>query len=56
MDKGIYIDSLTKLLKLDVDLMIMSHPFKPAGKSILRGNEVGEMIRASIGIAERLSQ
>lgn len=54
MDKGIYIESLRKLLELDVDLMIMSHPFKPAGKNILKGDEIEEMIRASIGIAERL--
>jgi len=54
MDKGIYIESLKKLLELDVEVMLMSHPFKPAGKNVLRGNEIGEMIRASIGIAERL--
>ena len=56
MDKGIYIESLKKLLELDVEVMIMSHPFKPAGKNILRGEEIEEMIRASIGIAERFSQ
>jgi len=54
MDKNIYIDSLKKLLELDVDMMLMSHPFKPAGKNILKGEEIGEMIRASISIAERL--
>ena len=54
MDKNIYIDSLKKLLELDVDLMLMSHPFKPAGKNILKGDEIGEMIRASIEIAEKL--
>ena len=54
MDKNIYIDSLKKLLELDVDLMLMSHPFKPAGKNILKGDEIGEMLRASIGIAEKL--
>jgi glyoxylase-like metal-dependent hydrolase (beta-lactamase superfamily II) len=54
MDKNIYIDSLKKLLELDVDMMLMSHPFKPAGKNILKGDEIGEMIRASIGIAKKL--
>jgi glyoxylase-like metal-dependent hydrolase (beta-lactamase superfamily II) len=54
MDKNIYIESLRRLLELDVDLMLMSHPFKPAGKNILKGDEIGEMIRASIGIAEKL--
>ncbi len=54
MDKNIYIESLRRLLELDIDMMLMSHPFKPAGKNILKGDEIGEMIRASIGIAERL--
>ena len=54
MDKGIYIESLRKLLEMETDLMIMSHPFKPAGKNILRGNEIKEMIRTSIEIAEKL--
>ncbi len=56
MDKNIYIDSLRKLLELDIKTMVMSHPFQPLGKPILVGNEVGEMINASIGIAERLEQ
>ena len=54
MDKKIYIDSLKKLLKLESDLMIMSHPFMPAGKNILKGLEIPEMINASIKIAEQL--
>jgi len=54
MDKNIYIDSLKKLLELDVQLMIMSHPFAPAGKDILRGDEVRQMIDTSIEIAENL--
>jgi glyoxylase-like metal-dependent hydrolase (beta-lactamase superfamily II) len=54
MDKNIYINSLKKLLDLDLEVMVMSHPFRPLGKSILRGNEIKEMIRASIGIAEKL--
>jgi glyoxylase-like metal-dependent hydrolase (beta-lactamase superfamily II) len=56
MDKSIYIDSLKKLLELDVQLMIMSHPFAPAGKDILRGNEVKQMIETSIEIAKNLTQ
>jgi len=55
MDKEIYIDSLKKLLDLDTKVMIMSHPFKPLGKSILVVNEPEEMIRASIVIAKKLS-
>ena len=56
MDKNIYIDSLKKLLELDVELMIMSHPFAPAGKEILRGDEVKQMIETSIEIAVNLKQ
>jgi glyoxylase-like metal-dependent hydrolase (beta-lactamase superfamily II) len=54
MDEGIYINSLNKLLDLEIKVLIMSHPFKPPGKSILYGNEVNEMILASIEIAENL--
>lgn len=54
MDKAIYINSLKRLLDLDIRVMIMSHPFKPLGKSILVGNEPKDMILASIDIAEIL--
>lgn len=54
MNKKIYIDSLQMLLEVDADTMIMSHPFMPAGKNILRGREIKEMIEASIKIAENL--
>ena len=54
MDKNIYIESLKKLLDLDVELMVMSHPFDPPGKDILRGDEVRQMIEASIEIAVNL--
>jgi len=53
MEKKIYIDSMRKLLKLKPNLMIMSHPFMPAGRTILRGKEIPEMINASIKIAEQ---
>ena len=54
MDKEVYIDSLKRLLELDVEHMIMSHPFQPAGKNILEGSEIHDMIKASIDIAEKL--
>ena len=54
MDKEVYIKSLKSLLDLDVDHMIMSHPFQPAGKNILEGSEISEMLNASIEIAENL--
>ena len=54
MDKEIYISSLKGLLGLDVETMIMSHPFDPAGKNILKGSEIEDMIKSSIEIAEKL--
>ena len=54
MDKEIYIASLRKLLDLEINLLLMGHPFKPLGKAILTGGEAKEMIEASILIAERL--
>jgi glyoxylase-like metal-dependent hydrolase (beta-lactamase superfamily II) len=54
MDKNIYINSLRRLLELDVELMIMSHPFGPPGKDILRGDEAKQMIETSLEIAVNL--
>jgi len=56
MDKHIYIESLQRLLGLDVETMIMSHPFGPPGKDILRGDEPRQMIEASIEIAQNITQ
>jgi glyoxylase-like metal-dependent hydrolase (beta-lactamase superfamily II) len=54
MDKSIYIDSLQKLLKYDLETMIMSHPFKPPGKNVLLGEEIKKFIKDSIEIARNL--
>ena len=54
MDKEVYISSVRSLLKLDVELMIMSHPFGPPRKDILRGDEVKRFIEASLEIAVNL--
>jgi len=54
MDKEIYIASLKKLLALGAETMIMAHPFEPAGKNVLRGKEIEDMLKASIEIAEKL--
>lgn len=54
MDKDIYIQSLRRLLELDIETMIMSHPFQPPGKDILTETEPHKMIRDSIQIAENL--
>jgi glyoxylase-like metal-dependent hydrolase (beta-lactamase superfamily II) len=56
MDKNIYINSLNGLLEYDVELMIMSHPFGPLGKDILKGDEPKRMIEASLEIARKLKQ
>jgi glyoxylase-like metal-dependent hydrolase (beta-lactamase superfamily II) len=56
MDREIYIKSLKKLLDVDADMMIMSHPFMPAEKNILEGPEILEMIKESIKIAEQFEQ
>ena len=55
MDKNIYIDSLTRLLGIDVEVMIMSHPFAPPNKDILKGEEVKRMIEVSLEIARAKS-
>lgn len=54
MDPTIYIASLQKLLTLEIQQLIMSHPFQPLGKNVLQGTECYDMIRASIHIAETL--
>jgi hydroxyacylglutathione hydrolase len=54
MDKEIYISSLKKLLDLEIKVLVMAHPFKPLGKSILVGEETRKMIHTSIFVAEEL--
>ncbi len=54
MEKETYIKSLKKLGKLNIETMIMSHPFKPAGKNILNKAEAQEMLKDSIKIAQNL--
>jgi glyoxylase-like metal-dependent hydrolase (beta-lactamase superfamily II) len=54
LGKEPYIASLKKLRALNPAKVIMSHPFDPAGKNVLEGSEVADMIEASIEIAEKL--
>ena len=54
LDKNVYINSLKKLLDLDIQVLVMSHPFKSLGKGILTGNETKEIIQESVTIAEKL--
>ena len=54
MDKKIYIESIKRLLNLDVKCLIQSHPRKPIEKGILLGEEPREMMLESISLAEKL--
>ena len=54
MDKDVYIKSMRKLLRYDVATMIMSHPFLPAGRDIIKEGEIKRMLETSISIAEEL--
>jgi glyoxylase-like metal-dependent hydrolase (beta-lactamase superfamily II) len=54
MDREVYISSLNRLLGIEVRMMVMSHPFQPAGRSTLVGGDVREMIMASIEVARQL--
>ncbi|MCJ7632041.1 MBL fold metallo-hydrolase [Candidatus Bathyarchaeota archaeon] len=52
MDKDIYVNSIKKLLQLDVKLLIQSHPHEPFRKVVLVDEEPKEGMRASIAYAE----
>lgn len=47
-----YIASLQKISALSPVKVIMAHPFPPAGKIVLEGSEITDMIQASIRVAE----
>ncbi|HUV09079.1 MAG TPA: MBL fold metallo-hydrolase [Spirochaetia bacterium] len=51
MSPEIYVRSLRKLQELEVDLLIMAHPFQPAGKAILNREEAMDMMRKSLTLA-----
>jgi glyoxylase-like metal-dependent hydrolase (beta-lactamase superfamily II) len=53
MDKDIYIDSIKRLLSLNVRLLIQSHPRKPFEKAVLVKEEPREMMLSSISLAEK---
>jgi len=53
MDKDTYINSIKRLLDLDVRCLIQSHPRKPFEKGILIGEEPRKMMLASISLAEK---
>ena len=52
MGKDLYINSIKRLLDLDVNLLIQSHPRKPIEKGVLVGEEPRQMMLASISLAE----
>lgn len=54
MDKKIYIASLKKLSKLEINLLVMGHPFMPLGKAVLTGEDPHKMLESSISIAEKM--
>ena len=53
MGKDPYINSIKKLMQLDVKLLIQSHPREPIKKAILVGEEPKKQMRASIEYAEK---
>jgi len=53
MNKDIYINSIKRLLQLDVETLIQSHPHEPFRKAVLVGEETKEGMRASIAYAEK---
>ncbi len=54
LGKQPYIASLKKIRALHPVKVIMSHPFEPAGKNVLEGEEIADMIEASIEVAQKL--
>ena len=53
MDKNIYINSLQRLLDLDVRLLIQSHPRVPFEKGVLVEDEPREALLTNISLAEK---
>jgi len=53
MDTDVYIDSIKRLLDLDVNCLIQSHPRYPIGKAVLDSDEAQEMMLTSIALAEK---
>ena len=53
MGKDPYINSIKKLMQLDVKILIQSHPREPIKKAILVGEEPKKQMLASIGFAEK---
>jgi glyoxylase-like metal-dependent hydrolase (beta-lactamase superfamily II) len=47
-----YISSLRKIQSMSPKTVLMSHPFEPAGKILLKGAEISDMIEASVKIAK----
>lgn len=54
MKKDIYVNSIKKLLDLNVRLLVQSHPRKPFEKAVLNGDETRKMMMESISFADKL--
>ena len=48
-----YIESMRKLLKIEIAILIVDHPYRPYAKGVLTGDEPKAMILASVEAAER---
>jgi len=51
-----YINSMRKLLDLQITILVMDHPYKPFGEAILTGKKPREMILKSIEAARQMGQ
>jgi glyoxylase-like metal-dependent hydrolase (beta-lactamase superfamily II) len=54
LGKDSYIASIRRIGELPIQRCVMAHPFPPAGKNVLDGNETRAMMSACIEVAEGL--
>ena len=52
-NKQEYINSMKKLLKLEIKIMIVDHPYRPFRKAVLTGEEPRQMITESLKAVEQ---
>ena len=51
MERETYIASLRRLSELEIETMVMAHPFQPAGKAVLDADAARRMLERSIALA-----
>jgi hydroxyacylglutathione hydrolase len=54
LGKEPYVASIRRIMELPIERCVMAHPFPPAGKNVLDGEETRSMMAACIEIAEDL--